>query len=85
MPFTNDHTIHFDLSTGEVKDRNKGYAKSGYYIQNLNYDYTLPSGSKVNSFYHYIVSGSNRYLGFRGADGKFYHKTQLYVNGMSFN
>lgn len=84
--YTNDKSIHFDLSTGEIKNRKKAYGKTGMYIQNLNYEYTLPSGSKINSFYKNVISGStgSTYTGFKIGD-TWYHKTQLYVGSYMFN
>ncbi len=84
--YTNDKFIHFDLNTGEIKNRKKAYGKTGMYVQNLNYEYTLSSGSKINSFYKNVVSGSTGsiYKGFKIGD-TWYHKTQLYVGDYAFN
>lgn len=84
-PFTDDDSIHFDLSSGEVKDRKKSYAKTGYYIQNLNYEYYDGSGGKVNSFYSlYSDDTGYFYLGFN-VGGTDYRKTQLVVGSMNFD
>lgn len=84
QPFTSDGAIHFDLSTGEVRNRTKSYGKTGYFIQNLNYQYTDSSGGVLNSFYTWYSYASGSYFGFF-ADGMEQRKTQLYVNGMEFN
>lgn len=84
--FTNDKTIHFDLNTGEIKNRRKEYGKTGFYVQNLDYEYRLSTGSKINSFYKNVVDSSNgtTFKGFKIGD-TWHHKTQLYVNGTQFN
>lgn len=82
--FTSDGVIHFSLTTGEVKNRRKSYGKTGYFIQNLNYQYTDSSGGVLNSFYTWYSYASGSYFGFF-ADGMEQRKTQLYVNGMEFN
>lgn len=82
--FTSNGTIHFNLLTGEVKNRKKGYGKTGYYIQDLNYQYTDSSGGVLNSFYKKYTDDSGSYYGFY-ANGEVQKKTQLYVDDMEFN
>lgn len=82
--FTSDGVIHFSLTDGEVKNRTKSYGKTGYFIQNLNYQYTDSSGGVLNSFYTWYSYASGSYFGFF-ADGMEQRKTQLYVGGMEFN
>jgi murein DD-endopeptidase MepM/ murein hydrolase activator NlpD len=83
--FTPDNSIHFDLSTGEIKDRMKKYGKTGFYVQNVNKEYTLNS-SKLDAFYTYYTDSKTNesYFGFT-KDNKLYKKSQLYVNNKEFN
>lgn len=76
-----DSSVHFDLSTGEVKNRNDSYKKTGYYIQNLNYRY---NGDTVPSFYT-LVDGL--YFGlWVDSDLTYHRKTQLTISsGMPFD
>lgn len=84
--FTSNKVVHFDLSTGEIKNRKKSYGKTGYYVQNLDWQYMLSTGSKVESFYKNVVDGStgNTYKGFK-IGNTWHHKTQLYVGSYAFN
>lgn len=85
--FAVDNTVHFDLNTGEVRNRNDEYDKTGYYIQNLELEYTDPSGGKVNAFYsifHNSSTGQN-FMGFMGPNNVPQKKTQLYVGNYKFD
>lgn len=86
QPYSYDRDIHFDLNTGEVKNINNKYKKTGYYIQNLDYQYTSPSGDVLPSFYKnvYNPNTNEHYKGFNIND-TWYHKTQLYSYGQKYD
>lgn len=85
--FAVGNTIYFELQYGEVINRNKSFGKTGYYMQNLNYEYTAPDGSVLKSFYsifHNAETGEN-YFGYMGPNNVPQRKTQLCIGSYEFN
>ncbi len=84
--FARNKTVYFDYSTGEIKDCNKNYKRTGYYMQNMNYRYTDPSGNVIPSFYSTIVNPNNNtsFLGWI-EDNQSFRKTQLVADGENFD
>ncbi len=83
--FAKDETVYFDISTGEIKNANKSYKKTGFYFQNLNKTVTDPSGGNIPAFYSKIVNDNETFWGWRGQGNDYNHKTQLTVNGNNFD
>ncbi|MCQ4021745.1 MULTISPECIES: M23 family metallopeptidase [unclassified Ruminococcus] len=85
--FAVGNTVYFELQYGEVINRNRSFGKTGYYMQNLNYEYTAPNGSVLNSFYsifHDPNTGEN-FFGYMGPNNVPQRKTQLYIGSYEFN
>lgn len=85
--FATQNTIYFELKNGEVVNRNENFDKTGYYMQNMNYQYTAPNGSVLHSFYtifHDADTGEN-YFGYMGPNNVPQRKTQLYVGNYKFD
>lgn len=83
--YADNTTVYFDLSTGEIKNYNKNYAKTGYYFQNLNKKVIDPDGNIIPAFYSMVSNGSETFLGWRGQGTTVYRKTQLTVGGNNFD
>ncbi|MGN1112439.1 MAG: M23 family metallopeptidase [Acutalibacteraceae bacterium] len=85
--FAVGNTVYFELQYGEVINRNKSFGKTGYYIQNLNLEYTAPNGSVLKSFYsifHDPKTGEN-FFGYMGPNNVPQRKTQLYIGDYKFD
>lgn len=83
--FTSDGAIHFDLNTGEIKDKTEDYKKTGFYIQNVNKQFTLGSSTIEPFYYRYYDKEKKEYFYGFEYKGKLYHKTQLVVDGRNFD
>lgn len=83
--FTSDGSIHFDLTTGEIKNKFDGYKKTGFYIQNVNKQFTLGSSTIEPFYYRYYDKEAKEYFYGFEYKGKLYHKTQLVVDGRNFD
>lgn len=83
--FTSDGSIHFDLTTGEIKNKFDGYKKTGFYIQNVNKQFTLGSSTIEPFYYRYYDKQKREYFYGFEYKGKLYHKTQLVVDGRNFD
>lgn len=77
--------VYFNLSTGEILNVNKSYAKTGYYFQNCNQQVVDSMGGIIPSFYSLIKKNNEKFWGWRGSGTKVYRKTQLTINGQDFN
>lgn len=83
--FTSDGSIHFDLTTGEIKNKFDGYKKTGFYIQNVNKQFTLGSSTIEPFYYRYYDKQKREYFYGFEYKGQLYHKTQLVVDGRNFD
>lgn len=83
--FTSDGAIHFDLNTGEIKDKTEDYKKTGFYIQNVNKQFTLGSSTIEPFYYRYYDKEKKEYFYGFEYKGKLYHKSQLVVDGKNFD
>lgn len=83
--FTSDGSIHFDLTTGEIKNKFDGYKKTGFYIQNVNKQFTLGSSTIEPFYYRYYDKQKREYFYGFEYKGQLYHKTQLVVDGSNFD
>lgn len=83
--FTSDGAIHFDLNTGEIKDKTEDYKKTGFYIQNVNKQFTLGSSTIEPFYYRYYDKQKREYFYGFEYKGQLYHKTQLKANGRNFD
>ena len=83
--FTSDGAIHFDLNTGEIKDKTEDYKKTGFYIQNVNKQFTLGSSTIEPFYYRYYDKEKKEYFYGFEYKGKLYRKTQLVVDGRNFD
>lgn len=83
--FTSDGAIHFDLNTGEIKDKTEDYKKTGFYIQNVNKQFTLGSSTIEPFYYRYYDKQKREYFYGFEYKGQLYHKTQLVVDGRNFD
>lgn len=85
--FAVENTVYFELQYGEVINRNRSFGKTGYYMQNLNYEYPAPNGSVLKSFYsifHDPNTGEN-FFGYMGPNNVPQRKTQLYIGDYKFD
>lgn len=83
--FTSDGSIHFDLTSGEIKNKFDGYKKTGFYIQNVNKQFTLGSSTIEPFYYRYYDKQKREYFYGFEYKGQLYHKTQLVVDGRNFD
>lgn len=77
--------VYFNLSTGEILNVNKSYAKTGFYFQNLNKSVKSPDSSTILPFYTMVSKDGDSFLGFRSSGTSVFPKTQLVAGGKNFD